>query len=229
MAAMHEQAVRAAVFDLDGTLLDTMASLHLSSNETLKELGLPPLDRSTIMSFVGMGSRVLVDRLMAASGIEDPKVIERAHRIYSQVFPGHSTHEVIPFEGIRPMLEQLADLGLKLGIVTNKNDRLVPGVVASSFPPGLFAAVRGARRMVPLKPHPRMVEAVLKKMGADPERSFFIGDSDVDVLTGQAAGMYTIAVTWGFRSRDLLTALGPDCLADTPAQVVECIRRQLQA
>ena len=227
MTLKSKRTNRAAVFDLDGTLLDTLASIVAPCNETLKRLGLPPFGKKEVRTFIGMGSRVFVEKMMAESGVEDPVMIQQAQDIYHELAPAMITHNVEPFEGVPDMLEQLQQMGLKLGVATNKNGKLTPRVLAHAFPDSPFSAVRGAQRFVPLKPHPQMLFLVMNKLKADLSSSFFIGDSDVDIETGRAAGMHTIAVSWGFKPREVLESLAPDCLADTPAEVVDYIRRHM--
>lgn len=227
MPVIRKRKEIAAVFDLDGTLLNTLPSLVASCNLTLERLGLPPFEEAEIKGFVGRGRRALVERMMAAAGQADRAIIDEAHRIYRQVFAELSTHKVVPFEGIPAMLEDIMALGLKLGVVTNKSQKATPAVLATSFPPGLFSAVRGGRRWVPLKPDPRSTLGLLRQLGADPARSYFIGDSDIDILTGRAAGMHTIGAKWGFRAPEELEALAPDLLAARPREVSDYIRRTL--
>ncbi|HZK28880.1 MAG TPA: HAD family hydrolase [Clostridia bacterium] len=225
MTTAKNRTSRVAIFDLDGTILNTLPSLVKSCNETLTSLGLPPFNEEEVKKFLGAGQGVLIERMMAASGVYDPSVIDQARRTFKALFPKLSTYQVKPFEGIPAMLDEVAAMGFKLAVLTNKNDQVTPAVIASSFPPGLFSIVRGARRFVPLKPDPRSTLRILRILKANPVDSFFIGDSDIDILTGRAAGMRTIAVTWGFRSRQELEALAPDLLAETPQAIVDYIAR----
>lgn len=227
MPFLRKRKETAAVFDLDGTLLNTLPSLVASCNLTLERLGFPAFEEAEIKNFVGRGRRALVERMMAAAGIEDRAIIDEAHRIYRQVFADLSTHQVQAFEGIPAMLGELGALGLKLAVVTNKSQKLAPGVLATSFPPGLFSGVRGGRRWVPLKPDPQSTLKLLRKLDADPGRSYFIGDSDIDILTGRAAGMRTIGVKWGYRDPAELESLSPDLLASRPQEITDYIRRTL--
>jgi len=224
MRFFMKPANQAAIFDLDGTLLDTLPSIMASCNETMNRLGLPEFGRDEIRTFLGMGARVLVERMMDAAGVTEPSIVDEAHRLYRELAPRQRERRAEPFPGIREMLDQVAGMGLKLGVLTNKSDKLAPGIVSDSFPQGLFTAVRGARPLVPLKPDPQSVLRMLRALKANPGKSFFIGDSDIDVLTGRAAGMRTIAVTWGYRPREELEALSPDWLAENPAGVADYIR-----
>lgn len=228
MFKKKERQEIAAIFDLDGTLLDTLPSIVAAVNETMDIMGMPPFDEDTVRSFVGMGWRVLVDRMMAARHVKDEATIKRAISIYNEVFPRLSTHHVTPFPGIRELLESLKEEGLKLGVMTNKGDELTPGVIRTAFPDDLFDIVRGARRFVPLKPDPTSTIRLLKELGADPAQSFFIGDSDIDILTGRGAGMRTIGVTWGFRDASELSALSPDLLAGDASEVLSFILRMIR-
>lgn len=227
MPLTRKTIARAAVFDLDGTLLNTLPSLVASCRETLEILGLPPFGEEAVRTFIGMGQRVLVERMMAASGIEDQAMIDRAQAVYQEVFPRLCTYQVEAFEGIEALLDQLADWGFKLAVMTNKRDSLTAAVLARAFPPDRFDAIRGSLPGVPLKPDPGSTLDLLAQLGADPATSYFIGDSDIDILTGRAAGMQTIAVSWGFRPVQELVALSPDCLAHKTADIRDFIRQSL--
>ncbi len=229
MPLTHEPKHRAAVFDLDGTLLDTMPSMVAACRATTDSLGLPPFGEEEVRTFVGMGQKVLVDRMMAAAGIEDQALIDRAQVIYRDIFPRLSTYKVEAFEGIEESLDILADMGFKLAVMTNKSDRLSPAVLAQVFPPHRFDDIRGSLPGVPLKPDPASTLALLARLDADPARSFFIGDSDIDILTGRAAGMTTIAVSWGFQPLQKLEDLSPDYLAHKAADMTVFIRQSLES
>ncbi|NLA81516.1 MAG: HAD hydrolase-like protein [Clostridiaceae bacterium] len=219
---------KAAVFDLDGTLLNTLPSMVAACRETTDILDLPPFGEEAVRTFVGMGQRVLVDRMMAASGVEDKALIDRAQAIYKEIFPRLSTYKVEAFEGIEESLECLSAMGFKLAVMTNKLDRLTPGVLARVFPPHRFDDIRGSLPGVPLKPDPASTLEQLARLGADPATSFFIGDSDIDILTGRAAGMRTMAVSWGFQPLQKLEALSPDYLVHKPADITGLIRQSLE-
>lgn len=220
----------AAIFDLDGTLLDTLPSLIAAANETMRLMGLPGFGDETVVTFVGMGWRVFVDRMMDAAGIADPKTIKLAQEIYLETFTRMSSYHVTPFPGIYDLLVSLKEAGMKIAVVTNKSDKLTSGVMRDAFPQGyeLFDILRGAKRFVPLKPDPTATFDVLKQLNASPEKSFFIGDSDIDILTGKACGMHTVGVRWGYRDASELAALNPDLLANTPEEVGHFILKTIR-
>ena len=164
---------------------------------------------------------------MRHSGIDDPDTLEEAFRIYTRIFDEHCTDELEPYDGIPEMLENLRAMGVDVAVVTNKNMSMAPRVLATSFSLDLFSEIRGFSPDFPLKPDATQTIDVLKKLRAAPERSFFVGDSDIDVLTGRNAGMHTIAVKWGYQPLEQLQAVNPDYLADNPEDLTAYIERVL--
>ena len=216
-----------AIFDLDGTLQKTLPSITIASNLTLDYFGLPNLSRDTVVRFIGKGARVLADSIMRHSGVDDPETLEEAFRVYTRIFDEHCTDELESYDGVPEMLERLLAIGVQVAVVTNKNMSMAPRVLATSFPLDLFSEIRGFSRDFPLKPDATQTMDVMKKLGASPEWSFFVGDSDIDVLTGRNAGMRTIAVKWGYQPLEQLKAVNPDYLAESPEDLTSYIERVL--
>ncbi|MGI6158180.1 MAG: HAD family hydrolase [Saccharofermentanales bacterium] len=222
---MRRQPHIAALFDLDGTLLYTLPSIVASCNAMLERLRLAPLSMDQVREFVGSGSRVLVERAMRAHGITEGERIEHAYRTYTDLFKEGSRHHVAPYPGIIEMLDDLHNAGIKLGVITNKDHDLTPGVLATSFDLSRFDVILGTRPNVPLKPDPASTLEALDQMGCDAKASFFIGDSVIDVDTGRNAGMQTVSATWGYRSSRVLAAAHPDFFADAPEDVTAIVLR----
>ncbi len=227
MLKTREEGKSVAIFDLDGTLQMTLPSITISSNLTLDHFGLPNLSQETVVRFIGKGSRVLAESIMRHSGVDDPDALEKAFRIYTRIFDEHCTDELEPYDGVPEMLDRLLEMGVAVAVVTNKNMSMAPRVLATSFPLDLFSEIRGFSHAFPLKPDASQTIDVLEKLGASPERSFFIGDSDIDVLTGRNAGMHTIAVKWGYQPLEQLQAVNPDYLAESPQDLTTYIERVL--
>jgi phosphoglycolate phosphatase len=227
MQKNRQERKSVAIFDLDGTLQKTLPSITISANMMLDHFGLPSLSQEIVVGFIGKGARVLAESVMRHSGIDDPDTIEKAFRIYTRIFDEHCTDELEPYDGVPEMFERLLGMGVDVAVVTNKNMSMAPRVLATSFSLDLFSEIRGYSPDFPLKPDASQTIDVLEKLGASPEWSFFIGDSDIDVMTGKNAGMRTVAVKWGYQPIEKLEAVSPDYLAESPEDLTTYIERVL--
>ena len=219
---------RACIFDLDGTLTDTLESLTYSVNETMKEIGLPEITSEQCREFVGNGAKVLIEKTLKASGDEELTRFDEAFAAYQRIFDKCCTYRVKPYPGIPEMLREMKEQGLHLGVLSNKPDRQAVHVVEEIFGKGVFDHIQGQKDGVPRKPDPTAVLSIAGEFGVSPAETLYIGDSEVDGATGKAAGMDTILVSWGFRSRDVLEAAEPLCIADTTDEILQIIREKDQ-
>ena len=211
-------ACETVVFDLDGTLLDTLCDLHLSTNAALAAHGMPPRTKDEVRRFVGNGIALLIHRAVPEG---TPAEVEaavldsfRAH------YGAHCEDHTAPYPGIRELLASLRAAGLGLDVVSNKADFAVQELVGRQFP-GAFDAVLGENEAagVRKKPAPDMVEAALDRMGRGREGLAYVGDSEVDVATASAVGCRCVACSWGFRSVAALVEAGATTIVDTPAEL----------
>lgn len=198
------------IFDLDGTLLDTLADLRDSVNHALSVYGYPVRSREEIRSFIGDGVRKLMQRAVAEP-ISD-KVFTELFTAFQRYYSAHSAVKTVPFDGIAQLLDKLKAAGLRLAVVSNKTDAAV-GDLTEHFFPGLFDISIGQRAKIPLKPAPDMVEIALTRLGVSRERAIYVGDSEVDSATAANAGLACIIVTWGFGDQRKLPLLAPGRLA----------------
>lgn len=206
----------AVLFDLDGTLLNTLDDLTEAVNHTLRLYGLPALEQAEVRAMVGNGVRRLVERLLPG-GAADPRM-EAALTDFERYYTAHCDVRTRPYEGVVEAMAALSEAGVKLAIVSNKNDQAVQALTRTYF--GSLAAVAvGGRDGVPRKPAPDMPLAALAALGTAPQRALFVGDSDVDMQTAQNAGMDCMLVGWGFRDPDALAALGPRFFVDDAAEM----------
>lgn len=214
---------KSCIFDLDGTLTNTLDSLTYSVNRTLEEMGLAAITRDQCRIFVGNGSRVLLEEALKASG--DPKLqrIEEAMERYGRIFDENCTYMVKPYEGIREMLEGLRERGIHMAVLSNKPDKQAKHVVEEIFGKGVFQYVQGQKEGTPRKPDPQAALLIARKLGGTPQETIYIGDSEVDVLTGRAARMRTISVSWGFRNIEFLGIAGAEYIAYAPHEILELI------
>ena len=214
---------KACIFDLDGTLTDTLESLTYSVNETLKEMTLPPITMEQCRQFVGNGAKVLIENALRASGDEELKLLDLGMETYARVFSKHCTYHVKPYDGILEMMDQLKARGVKAAVLSNKPHNQTLDVVNTFIGEERVECANGQREGVPRKPDPAGVFESMKMMGVSKEETLYIGDSDVDMVTGKRAGLVTVGVTWGFRSREVLEESGADHIIDRPEQLLELI------
>ncbi len=223
---MKEVMYKACVFDLDGTLTDTLDSLSYSVNETMKEAGLSPITREQCREFVGNGAKVLIEKALRASGDDQLSHFDRAFRAYQQIFDENCMYHVRPYPGITEMLSELKKQGMKLGVLSNKPDRQAVHVVEDVFGEHVFDYVQGQKEGIPRKPDPAALLSIGEHFGVLPSEILYVGDSEVDAETGKAAHIDTILVSWGFRTRRELKAAGAEKLADTTEEILEIIRNR---
>lgn len=206
------------IFDLDGTLLDTLEDLADAGNWVCRQNGWPEHSVEHFRQMVGHGIPNLVKQF-APAGAQSPLLLAAALAQFSQYYGEHNLDKTVPYPGIPELLRHLRAEGLQLAVYSNKADAF-SRAMAEHFFPDTFALVRGKLPGVPVKPDPAGLRQVLSALGADPAATALVGDSDVDVQTGCSGGLAVCGVTWGFRSRESLAAQGPQGLADT-AQALE--------
>ena len=186
----------AYIFDLDGTLLDTLPDLVRLTNMVLAERGWPERTHDEILSFVGGGGRVLLGRA-APSGTPEAQIDEAFAR-WRELYPTHGHALTKPYPGISEALARLKEGGAKLGVLTNKFDAAAQAVITEQFP-GVFDLVRGECAEIPRKPDPAGLRWMMRALDVQPARTAYIGDSATDIEVAQAAGAAPIAVTWGYQ------------------------------
>ena len=213
--------MKACIFDLDGTLTNTLESMTYSVNLTLEEMGLSKITKDQCRLFVGNGSRVLIEKSLKAAGDTDASRIEEGMEIYGRIFDRNCTYHVTPYEGIPEMLKALKDKGIQLAVLSNKPDRQTVKVVKAIFGEELFDYAQGQKEGIRRKPEPDGVWYLMEQMHVSKEECLYIGDSEVDAATGRNAGLKTIGVLWGFRDRKTLETAGVDDLIDRPDELLQ--------
>lgn len=215
--------MKACIFDLDGTLTNTLESMTYSVNLTLKEMGLSQITKDQCRMFVGNGARVLIEESLKVSG--DPKAsrIEEGMKIYGRIFDQNCTYHVTPYEGIPEMLKALKDRGIHLAVLSNKPDRQTVKVVKEIFGDNIFDYAQGQKDGIRRKPAPDGVWYLMEQMQVSKEECLYIGDSEVDAATGKNAGLKTIGVLWGFWDRKTLETAGADHLIERPEELLQFV------
>ena len=210
---------KAAIFDLDGTLIDSLADLADSANEMLVGFGFPRHDLDKYRYFVGNGSRKLIERCLPAEKAADSAFVDEALAKYKLCYDRNLTHKTVCYEGIMDMLTALQAKHIPLGICTNKHQSAADIIVDKLFPKDMFVSVIGDCKDMPRKPDPKKVLLIAAKMGVKPAEVAYFGDTSVDMDTANNAGMLPIGVTWGFRPQEELVAHGAKILLDTPMEL----------
>ena len=210
------------IFDLDGTLLDTIADLAGATNYALTQLGYPTYDTDTIRTFVGNGINKLLERALPANEQTEENVMRmRAH--FVPYYDAHNADLSSPYPGIEVLLQRLQDNGIEIAVASNKYQEATTKLVKHYFPTIQFAEVLGQRENVPVKPHPTIVFDILNKTGIDKKEVLYVGDSGVDMHTAQNAEVDAIGVTWGFRSRTELETFHPLGIIDKAEELMDYI------
>ncbi len=210
----------AVIFDLDGTILDTLDDLKDSVNFALAENGLPQRSRAEIRRFVGNGIRLLIERSVPENTCGD--ILEKCFSDFKKHYKTNSANKTKPYDDIIPVLLSLKEKGIKLAVVSNKADFAVQTLMDSYFP-GIFTYAVGEKEGIRRKPCPDSVNEAIKILGTDKAATIYVGDSEVDVETACNAGVRCIAVTWGFRDKSVLEGLDPEYIIDKPSQLTDII------
>lgn len=201
------------LFDLDGTLLNTIADLAAAGNHVCRKNGWREYSDLEFQAMVGHGIPNLV-RTFSPESARDPETLAASLAEFSAYYGAHSMDHTVPYPGIPELLDRLQSAGVQLAVCSNKADAFSRLLIEHYFP-GRFALVRGKREGVPVKPDPTVVHSILTDLSATTAGALFVGDSGTDVRTGHNAGLPVCAVTWGFRPRQSLEEAGADFLADT--------------
>ncbi|WMJ88337.1 HAD family hydrolase [Anaerocolumna sp. MB42-C2] len=209
------------IFDLDGTLLNTLEDLTDSVNYALGKFGYPLRSIDEIRRFVGNGVKVLINLAVpnGTSAEESDKCLELYRKHYSE----NLQNKTRPYDGISEMLKCLKEMGIKLAVVSNKYDTAVKALCNDYFREFIEVAI-GESQGVAKKPAPDSVYAALKVLGSNKEETLYVGDSDVDVHTAHNAGIKCVGVTWGFRNRDILKAEGANYIIDKPEDLLQYVK-----
>jgi phosphoglycolate phosphatase len=214
--------LRAALFDLDGTLVDSLADIAAAMNHSLTHHGLPPHPTDAYRDFVGEGVMQLA-RKAARGG--DEALHTSILTVYRAYYTEHLFDQTVVFPGILPLLARLAGEGIQLGVLSNKADGFTKKLVAGLMPDVPFAAVYGERPGIPRKPDPAAALALAQELGVAPGDCAFVGDTSVDMDTARGAGMVSVGVTWGFRGVEELQASGAQALATTAEELGAALER----
>lgn len=220
--------IRAVIFDLDGTIADTISAIREGVNLTMVKYGYPQHSYEVILSFINNGARELIRRAMPEELRNDEELVSRVLADYDRLYGTCYLHTDRTYDGICETVEILhGELGLKIAVLSNKQDLFVKNLAKQLLPAGCFEAAQGVIHGKPTKPDPYLVNLVARELGVSPDECVMVGDSDVDIRTAEGAGMTHVGVSWGYRDEAFLRERGAERVAATPAELLEIIKNLL--
>lgn len=216
--------IKFCIFDLDGTLFNTLTTITHYVNLILTRHGIPTISEVECCSFIGHGAKYLIRRALASRGILDNELAYQLLDEYNAEYNANTLYLTEPYEGIPELIRSLREEGFLLGVLSNKPDYTTRSIVGAFFE-GLFDDVRGGREGVALKPSPEALLAMARDRGVGMDEIAYVGDTPVDIETGRAAGVgVTVGVAWGFRTRAELIEAGAELIVETPVELLREVR-----
>ncbi len=213
--------LRLIVFDLDGTLADTLRDLAEAVNDALKQQGFAPYPVDDYRRFVGNGLDNLIRTVLKEHA--DPERVARAKEDFSAYYAAHCEDYTTAYPGMARLLDTLAADGIMTAVISNKPHAYVPGILSTVYPNHTFTIARGQQEGVARKPDPESLIKLLAELGVEKDEALYVGDSDVDVIFAHNAGLQVCGVSWGFRGAGELSAAGADCIVDTAEELKDRI------
>lgn len=216
----EREEMKLVIFDLDGTLLNTINDLATSTNYALRKFGYPEHEPADYRYFVGNGITKLVERALPEWARHEEQITQ-VKAEFVAYYSVHKSDLTVPYPGISELLEKLQQQQIKLAVASNKFDQATGELVHHYFGDRLFSIVLGQREGIPVKPNPAIVNDILEQTGVSRDEVLYVGDSGVDMQTARNAGVKSVGVTWGFRSRQELEENGALFVADQPAEILK--------
>ena len=213
--------MKACIFDLDGTLTDTLEAIAHFGNSALAAKGFRIFGKDRYRAFVGDGRKKLIERMLAAQEALSDENYAAVCAAYDAAYEADPMYKTAAYEGIYELLAALKTKGMRLAVCSNKPDNVVHGVIERVFVPDTFDCVRGSVDGGAVKPDPSLALEIARTLGVTPEECIFIGDTNVDIFTAQNAGMTSVGVLWGFRDRAELEAAGADYIIAKPHELLQ--------
>jgi phosphoglycolate phosphatase len=214
------QKTQAVLFDLDGTLIDSLADLASSINRMLQAYGYPTHEVNAYRRFVGDGMRQLVQRALPSEAALDDFHVDEALLRYQAEYQNAWKEQTVAYDGIHDLIAELQTLQIPMAVISNKSHPFTQLCCSHFFPDKPFQLVLGARPEVPRKPDPAAARDTAQTLAVDLSACFYVGDSDVDMHFARAAGMKAVGVSWGFRGADELRVAGADFIIDSPNELL---------
>ena len=210
---------KSCIFDLDGTIIDTIQSITHSISLTMNQLGFPPIDEVHTKQFVGDGFKKLVERALLYSGDNELTHFEEALKLYEDFFRENCLYHIKAYDGMPDLLTFLKGKGIKIGVLTNKNHERAMECVNSVYGEGFFDQIIGEGNGINMKPDPSGALLMAERFSLPVSQCLYFGDTNTDMKTGKNALMDTVGVTWGFRKREELEAFKPKYIISHPNEI----------
>lgn len=211
---------KACIFDLDGTLTDSLRSIAYFVNTEIAKYGMPDVPAEDFKLYAGNGARMLIRRVLARNGMLDETLEDTILQNYNAAYDADPLHLCTVYDGMFSLLKKLREKDVSVNVLSNKPHPTAEKVVKALFGEQTFSYIFGARENIPLKPDPYGVFEILNLLGLEQSEALYIGDMATDVQTGKAAGLFTVGVLWGFRTKDELEKAGADAVAAHPEEIV---------
>lgn len=218
--------IKACVFDLDGTLLDTLSTIAYYGNLALNKFGIQSIETDEYKYLVGNGVKILIERMLKATNSYSEEMYEKVYEYYNEQYNADTKRYTKPYPGICELLEELKKRKILIGVISNKPDFAAVNAIKDSFEDGLIDVAHGQIEGIKIKPEPDGAIMVLNELGVKAEECLYVGDTWIDMQTGKNLGAYTIGVLWGFRDYDELKSNGADMIIENPDEIIEYINAQ---
>lgn len=213
---------KACIFDLDGTLLNTIDTLQYYGNKALSEFGYKGFDTEAYKYMVGNGAVNLIRKMLLGNEITDEEIFNKIYSRYIELYDSDTLYKTTVYDGITQLIDTLLERGLKTAVISNKPHAATTDVIKAFFG-NKFDAVYGAREGFPIKPDPTVPLSIAKELSANPEECIYVGDTGVDMKTGKASGFFTVGVLWGFRKKEELIENGADTVIEKPSEILKLL------
>lgn len=210
---------KCAIFDLDGTLFNTLTTIAYYCNETLKKYGFEPIELEKFNHIVGHGAWDLINKIFALRDCTDEALIKEAFVYYNGMYDANVTYKTTVYDGIPELLSFLRDKGLKIGVLSNKPHFATNLICDELLGENFFDICNGQREGFPRKPDTTVLLSMMKEFGAAPEETLYLGDTSIDMQIGKKAGAFTVGVLWGFRDRKELAENNADMIISHPDEI----------
>lgn len=215
--------IKAVIFDLDGTVTDTLSTIAHFGNLALTTHGIAPIPEEEYKYFAGDGKKLIVHRMLAYNNADTEQNFAKVELTYDTEYEADPIGKTTVFDGILPLVAELHRRGIKVAINSNKPHNVMEMVLSKLFPAGYLDAAYGQTDDTPTKPDPTNALKIAAEFGVSPSECLFVGDTSVDIKTGLNADMHTVGVLWGFRTLDELKTAGAEYIAEKPVDILDVI------
>ena len=216
--------IKAIIFDLDGTLADTIGSIRTAINMAMQHYGFPEHDYEAVRRAIGNGARMLIRRLVPSDLASDEARVTEILDYYNACYSKTYTEADTCYDGMKNAVLELHRRGYKLAVLSNKPDIYTVALTKILFPEDIISVSQGQLDTVPTKPDPTAPLDIAARLGVTADECAFVGDSEVDIQTAKNAKMYSVGCSWGYRPREVLANTGADVIIDVPTQILEIFK-----